>query len=219
MDLLPPQKNKVYSSLQELINDVNTHAAAQGYAVIKARTKKGKDDTVNKAYIRCDRGGKDTPLLTIGERKRRTQSRRIECPFSIVAKEDDMDWTFVIRNGEHNHIPTGPSSHPAHRKLKPEIIQAIADQTLAGGSAGTIINKLRITNPDQPIKSSDVYNAKAAIRRDRLGPYTPTQALMTELAGDDHFLIAYEKDPDTTRLTHLFFVVCKVLEAMTWLRD
>ena len=214
MDLFPPPENKVYSSLQELVNDVNTHAAPQGYAVVKARIKKGKDDTVQRAYIVRDKGGKDRPLLTTDARKRRTQSRRTECPFSIVAKEDDIDWTFTIRHGEHNHIPTGPSSYPAHRKLKPEAIQAIADHILAGDKAGVIVNKLRITNSNQLMKNQDVYNAKAAIRRERLGPYTPTQVLMTELAGNDHFFMAYKKDPDTNKLTHLFFVYDKCQELL-----
>ena len=58
MELLPPPDNKVYSSLKSLIDDINTHAAQQGYAVIKERTKQGKDGTVNVAYLRCDeRGG------------------------------------------------------------------------------------------------------------------------------------------------------------------
>lgn len=59
------------------------------------------------------------------------------------------------------------------------------------------------TSINPMFKPRDIYNMQARIRRDQLGPYSPTQALMRQLDQRDWFF-AYQNDR-TGRLTHLFF--------------
>ena len=51
------ERTHEYISLDLLVKEINKHAATQGYAVIKGRTKHFKRGVVMKAWIRCDRDG------------------------------------------------------------------------------------------------------------------------------------------------------------------
>ena len=73
--------------------------------------------------------------------------------------------------------------------------QEIAHQSRIGVSSSQILTGLRLdTDEETPLfKRTDIYNAKARIRRHALGPYTSVQALMQELLRDDWFF-KHEQD-------------------------
>ena len=113
--LAPPAEGETYATLEQLIRSVNHHAGPQGYAVVTARTKTSKLGVKRKAWLRCDRGGKSSGPQ--GQIRKHAASRRINCPFSLIAKRQNERWTFRVVNAEHSHDPTPPETHPALRRL------------------------------------------------------------------------------------------------------
>ena len=94
MELKPPP-NTYYEriSIDLLISQLNKHAATQGYAMVKGRSKISKRNVRMKYWINCDRN--DEPRNE-GHDYRNTNSRRVNCPFEAIAKlennfEDEHD--------------------------------------------------------------------------------------------------------------------------------
>jgi hypothetical protein len=81
-----------------------------------------------------------------------------------------------------------------------------AHQSRARITPRQMLTTLRLDNdPDNPMfKAADIYNVKAALRRDALGPLTPIQALLQNLHRDD-WHCEYLKDR-LDRVTHLFVI-------------
>lgn len=115
MPLAPPPEGESHASLEQLIRSVNHHAGPEGYAVVTARTKNSKLGVKRKAWLRCDRGGKSSGPK--GQIRIHAASRRINCPFSLIAKRQDDRWSFRVVNGAHSHDPTPPETHPALRRM------------------------------------------------------------------------------------------------------
>lgn len=125
MPLAPPPEGESHASLEQLIRSVNQHAGPEGYAVVTARTKNSKLGVKRKAWLRCDRGGKSSGPK--GQIRIHAASRRINCPFSLIAKRQDERWAFRVVNGAHSHDPTPPETHPALRRM------ALAEKKNNGG--------------------------------------------------------------------------------------
>lgn len=51
--------------------------------------------------------------------KRETATRRDECPFMIIATQDNKmeSWSLVIADDIHNHPPILLGAHPIHRQF------------------------------------------------------------------------------------------------------
>lgn len=116
----PPDAYHDRTSIDLLIKDLNKHAATQGYAVVKGRSKVSKRNVRMKYWINCDRSGE---AKQEGHGHRKTSSRRNECPFEAIAKlennvEDELGlgaWIFTVKCPDHNHPPTRPPASVPHR--------------------------------------------------------------------------------------------------------
>lgn len=91
MELLPPQLEDGYPSLDDIMQTINSFASSQGYAVVKRRTKTNKRGVVRKAVLMCDRS---KVHATEHWRKRDTSTRKTDCPFDAVAVIQDGEWRF-----------------------------------------------------------------------------------------------------------------------------
>ena len=223
MSLRPPEDGQSFESLDDLVIRVNEHAAPQGYAIVLSRTKKSKLGIRRKAWLICDRGGK--PRGPQGQERRHTSSRCIECPFLLTAKrmeEDGGAWILEVANEEHNHSSSLAGAHPVHRRMAmtAEVKSEISRQLTVQVAPSKVLSSLRIPDPtlgsvntDDPadpqiinplFKPRDIYNHKAQMRRDILGPLTPVQALIQGL-DRGHWTYHMQKD-ELNRITHLFFV-------------
>ena len=93
-----------YPTLEALIEAVQAHTSAEGYAVVKRRSKPGfKSGIVCKVAFDCDRGGH--ARRRPGAQQRKTSSIKCGCQFRVNAlykKEIDV-WTVDVRNAAHNH--------------------------------------------------------------------------------------------------------------------
>ena len=208
MDLTPPPVTETYTSLEALITALNTHAAAQGYAVVKQRTKKNpKSASIFKAYFRCDRGGKPENKAHAQKRKH-SGTRLIDCPFTCFALDKmNVGWVIVIRNPSHNHTPTIEGAHPAICKmaLTADVIANIDNQSKAHATPSQILTSMRLQEDNCALKTKDIYNVKQAIRRKALGYLSPIQSLLNALEKENWFY-KYETTPISKEITHLFFV-------------
>ena len=101
MPLAPPPigvpANGAYNlDLPTLIEHVNKHAAAEGYAVVLARTKASKKNVKFKAWLRCDRGGKPKTLSEGAGQRAHGSTRLQACPFIAIAKLNVLDERWYI---------------------------------------------------------------------------------------------------------------------------
>ena len=100
MDLLPPRQESLRaSSLDVLVRDLQAHAAKEGYAVVKKRTKQSaKNWLVYKAWLQRDGGGDQKDLKDFGKRTRGT-SRPVDGPFLVIAKEQYDIYIYYLHPG------------------------------------------------------------------------------------------------------------------------
>ena len=187
------------------------YAGPQGYAVLKARTKKFKKTKLDRrAWIRCDRGGKPEKNSK-SKGKRITDSRLMDCPFLIIAArptESDL-WTYEIIRRQHNHGPTIEGSHTSLRKIArtTDVEDTVINQSRTGSKPSKVLSSLRLgLDEENPmLKPSDVYNIKAKARSEALGSLTPVQALLRQLHHRDDWFVTYDNHKTSGRLEFLFF--------------
>lgn len=75
--------NESFHSREDLLGAVRNAAFQQGYATVIRRSKADKN-----VVIRCDRGGYyKGSKIPAEERKRKSASRLIDCPFEIRGKK------------------------------------------------------------------------------------------------------------------------------------
>lgn len=169
--------NNTYQSLEELTSAVKSDVSTYGFAVVKARTKKNaRTGDIEVCYFRYDRGSKVKEPT--GQLRMHTTTRLIDCPWSGYAryKPEEVGWRLIIRNGSHNHPLTASTiAYPSLRlmNLIEDIKNRITWQSQAQISPGQILTSLRPADLSPPLGIQDIYNVKAAIRREAKGPLTP----------------------------------------------
>ena len=160
---------------------------------------------MNRAWIICDRGRKIRE--TSGQKRIYGTSRTNNCPFVCKAFLRDSGWILEVLNGSHNYTPTLPVAHPSLRKLEMihERREVIKERTRTRDTPAQIIQgfHLREDEDNSTFKARDIYNEKAAIRRECLGPLTLTQHVLRYLHSGGWY-VKYLKD-QMDRVIHLFF--------------
>jgi hypothetical protein len=201
------------TSIDLLIPELNEHAATQGYAVVKGRSKVSKLGVRMKYWINCDRGGEVKPR---GHGHRLTSSRCIGCPFEAIAKlennlEDELglgSWIFTVKCPDHNHPPTKPSASVPHRMealKKPEVRRELEKEWPKGSRVNSTLKGLRLDLEDPIFKPQDIWNANAVFKAATMGSLTPTQALMRYLTESPEWYVDSKKKEYNDELQFLFF--------------
>ncbi len=201
MDLLPPPSDLTAPSSALLISLIQAHAGQEGYAVVKRRSKQ------DKIWLRCTRGGKIREAT--GRKRKHGTSITNDCPFQCILKLDTREgtWHLRVKDGAHNHEPGLRVAHAPHRiaALTTQVEDKIISQTATRATPQDVLYDLQKDHEEDPIfNARDIYNAKAKIRRKKLGPLTPTQALLQWLHQTDEWYVKFLKDAKN-RVTHLFF--------------
>lgn len=186
----PPPEGGSYPTLEAVQKAVLRYCTSVGYAIVIGRSKKTVPG-LKKVLFVCDRAGKPPSRVSPEFRKRKTSSRKCDCPFGFFAIEQRTQWTIRYRPDpahlQHNHGPSeSPSNHPAARKLDSKMVAAVkqlkengtqkpskgsnstkstsADH-LAGAGVSETLQILQTENPDCHLLPRDIYNARAAINR------------------------------------------------------
>lgn len=124
----PPQGGS-YPTLDAVHKAVLDYCTSVGYAIVIGRSKKTVPG-LKKVLFVCDRAGKPPKRVSPEMRKRKTSSRKCNCPFGFFAIEQRTQWTVRYRPDSqhltHNHGPSeSPSKHPAARKLDSKMVAAV----------------------------------------------------------------------------------------------
>ncbi|KAG8383628.1 hypothetical protein BUALT_Bualt04G0033800 [Buddleja alternifolia] len=160
--MLPPPSG-TFQDREDLITHVRDFGVSQGYVVTIKKSKKDR-----RVILGCDRGGNYRNRRPIEEikRKRKANSRLINCPFEAIGKKDDDVWVLTIKNGEHNHEPLNDmSEHPSSRRFTQEEVHRIKLMTEAGAKPSQVLKALKQINPDLQSTPRHLYNVKAKIRQ------------------------------------------------------
>lgn len=184
----PPPEGGSYTTLDAVQKAVLRYCTSVGYAIVIGRSKKTVPG-LKKVLFVCDRAGKPPTRVDPQQRKRKTSSRKCDCPFGFFAIEQRHQWTIRYRPDQahlqHNHGPSeSPSKHPAARKLDSKMVAAVkelkdsgtslasaviqsgqANSESSGAGVGETLQALQSENPDCHLLPRDIYNARAAINR------------------------------------------------------
>ena len=124
-----PPEGGSYPTLDAVQKAVLRYCTSVGYAIVIGRSKKTVPG-LKKVLFVCDRAGKPPSRVSPEFRKRKTSSRKCDCPFGFFAIEQRTQWTIRYRPDPthltHNHGPSeSPSNHPAARKLDSKMVAAV----------------------------------------------------------------------------------------------
>lgn len=127
----PPPEGGSYPTLEAVQKAVLRYCTSVGYAIVIGRSKKTVPG-LKKVLFVCDRAGKPPSRVSPECRKRKTSSRKCDCPFGFFAIEQRTQWTIRYRPDpthlSHNHGPSeSPSHHPAARKLDSKMVAAVKE--------------------------------------------------------------------------------------------
>jgi hypothetical protein len=165
----PPPEGGSYPTLEAVQKAVLRYCTSVGYAIVIGRSKKTVPG-LKKVLFVCDRAGKPPSRVSPEARKRKTSSRKCDCPFGFFAIEQRTQWTIRYRPDaahlQHNHGPSeSPSHHPAARKLDSKMVAAVKELKENGAGVSETLQILQTKNPDCHLLPRDIYNARAAINR------------------------------------------------------
>ena len=200
---MEPPKEEVFDDRELLIASVRQHAVSQGYAIVTTGANANRNVSLG-----CDRGGtyRDRINAIEGENRRLTTTRRIGCPFKLYGKKipNSEKWELKVRNPNHNHeAEISMIGHPSARKFTDEQLQNILNLSEIGSRPRDILALIKREHPDALVISKDIYNARDALRRQKLGNNTPLELLLKNL--QDHFWkYAFKQDIEGRILFFMF---------------
>lgn len=209
MPLEPPPEAS-YPDLDTAIKTAQDWARNHGYALVKFKHKKtnhnDKDlQEIRKLWMTCDKSGK--PKLLEGV-KRKTSSRKTDCPFKIVITRRPLpsrDWDIAIDDGQHNHPPSGSASaHPVHRKRTEEELDIIKSLSQSHIGAKHILLTLKGRDSDTAVTIQDIYNERGKLKAEEVGELTVCEALWKQVFGSSYWA-AVRDNSDDGHLNRLFF--------------
>jgi len=191
-DVFPNQFQKTqFESRDELLNYVFSVSLNSGYGVTIARSHKNRQGEETTVFLKCDRGQtyRNRLHLTDETRKRKTATKLIDCPFSLVGRRNSEGWSLEIRHLLHNHEM---SDHPSaistcRRKVTTEFVEA-KKLLISGIRPREILTSLRCSNTGRTtnITSRDLYNERSRLRLITLDGRTPLEALLVDLEKSGH---------------------------------
>ncbi|TAQ87563.1 hypothetical protein B7494_g4135 [Chlorociboria aeruginascens] len=169
-EMLSPPPGGSYPTFDALFAAAQAHALAHGYAFVIGRSKRDNRG-LKKVFLICDRGGTNKEKVPGEQRQRKTKSRKCGCEFGVFGMENKTSWLLRGRMDgahlSHNHPPSeSPTEHPGARKLDPKAIAAVKALEESGVSVKETLEILHRENPTVRFLPRDIYNARAAIKRD-----------------------------------------------------
>lgn len=195
---------QVFETREQLLASIQQHALTYGYAITTVSSSRDRNITLG-----CDRGGRyhDRIDALDGAKRRKTSTKRINCPFRLYAKKlNTGQWEIQIRDPIHNHeADDNMIGHPLarRRQLTEDQIQTIQHLSDTGSTPRHIISLIRKQQPNILIKPKDCYNIRDELRRKKLGNYTPLEFLRETLQ-DNSWRYAFKQDTEGHILFFMF---------------
>lgn len=208
---VPPE---LQTTLYESIDDVTTALLAWGRPYSLGFTKRRSLNYINGQPTRvdfaCDRGFSRPSKSAI----RSTSSTKTDCPWSAVANafvSNGRKWSIRITNQGHNHergqgevaeLATHRVFSGLSEQLKAEVASVSTNPAI---KPRDIYSSLKKRFPNEVFTLVDIHNYRQRLQRQRLGGFTPTQALLRQFEDNNVWhVVRYAADqPD--RITALFW--------------
>lgn len=189
---------KEFENRDALLEYVKVYAEAKGfYTSIKKSVK-------TKVWIKCHLGGNyrcvKPPLI------RKSSTRLINCPFSVVAREFKKlgVWKILEVMDEHNHDPPlNVAGYSRARKLSEAEESRVFELLRSGVKAAQVLNVLRSEFKNKFTVAEDIYNYTRTLRRYNLNGRSPILALCETLR-DENFEYNVDMNVDGS-VERLFF--------------
>jgi hypothetical protein len=153
----------------ELVTYIHTFARENGFGIVISHSNE------KAIYFTCELGGtyRNKRNINDKERKRKLTTRKINCPFSMVAncKKNEQDevvkWVLRVTNPDHNHDKLNLNeSFPMLRRRNPEINRQIRELYLKGNKPLVIEKILKDTFKNILINREDIYNETRKMKRE-----------------------------------------------------
>lgn len=165
----PTQPQSEFQSRHDLISYIHAYARENGFGIVISHSNE------KAIYFTCELGGSYRNKRNINdkERKRKLTTRKINCPFTMVAncKKNDNDevvkWVLRITNADHNHDKMNLNeSFPMLRRRNPEINRQIRELYMKGNKPLVIEKLLKNQFKDILINREDIYNETRKMKRE-----------------------------------------------------
>ncbi|CCH46401.1 hypothetical protein BN7_5994 [Wickerhamomyces ciferrii] len=165
----PTQPQSEFGSRHDLISYIHSYARENGFGIVISHSNE------KAIYFTCELGGSYRNKRNINdkERKRKLTTRKINCPFTMVAncKKNDNDevvkWVLRITNADHNHDKMNLNeSFPMLRRRNPEINRQIRELYMKGNKPLVIEKLLKSHFKDILINREDIYNETRKMKRE-----------------------------------------------------
>ncbi|KJZ68574.1 hypothetical protein HIM_12036 [Hirsutella minnesotensis 3608] len=180
----PPIPGPATVSVDALQSYVNDFAKENGFGVVR-HNGSGSQVRKTRYVFQCDRYGEPRTSRGAGLRQRR--SRKCGCKWKVIAEaleQNDYRWTLRAfadpQRSQHNHDRTmSLSAHPVHRRLTDSVKATIeATSRRVGIRARDVRGIVQEKHLGTHFTRRDIYNARALLRREKLGGLSPTAALI-----------------------------------------
>ncbi|OAQ60413.1 transposase [Purpureocillium lilacinum] len=171
-------------SIDDLQSHVNKFAKEHGFGVVR-HNGSGSRKRKTRYVFQCDRYGMPRPSKGTGLRQKR--SRKCGCKWKVIAEAlEQNEYMWTLRNfanpqhSQHNHNRSiSLAAHPIHRRLDEAVMTTIeATSRRVGIRARDVRGIVKEKHPDTLCTRKDIYNARARLRRKKLGGLSPTAALI-----------------------------------------
>jgi hypothetical protein len=196
---LPPL-HILYETAQAAIDTINDLVKEEGFAFVRKRSKKTKSGDEKKVVLQCDRGGRYVSRIKDEDRKRKTRTKAISCPFQLSIRRTDDSGQYcriTVENDTHTHEPSMPTTHQVQRQRELLIKKrTIVSQLHLQIPTRQIITSIRDNDPGSCLLPVDINNLRMKLHREFLNGRTPIQALLMELPKDGEWLFRTELDDD-----------------------
>ncbi|KAJ8122292.1 hypothetical protein ONZ43_g1482 [Nemania bipapillata] len=195
MPLAPPPDGASFPTWEECFRAVQSHAAAEGYAVNAKGQAKSRDTGLYRRYvIRCDKSGTFKSAAQLGTR--RISTKKTDCPFSAACNIRADGCYLRVLKPEHNHPPSSvPAAHVQHRKLTDEQRRLVETRAVERKSIKVIWEELKSIDPNTYITFKDVDNAVQRFRKKAKDGATGIQAIIYKLVErQDLFCYTLERE-------------------------
>ncbi|TPX14283.1 uncharacterized protein E0L32_000677 [Thyridium curvatum] len=150
----------LYSTLDELMTELNAWAKTQGLGFVKRRSSNHVNGKPTRVDLICDRGNLRPSTANV---RKVTTSKGADCPWKAVARalrQNNRLWTLEVTEPNHNH-PASDSlaAHTVHRKLTPELQNLIRAMSRATSlKPREIYSVLRLAYPHAVFTLRDIEN-------------------------------------------------------------
>ncbi|PWI63997.1 hypothetical protein PCL_07432 [Purpureocillium lilacinum] len=171
-------------SIDELQSRVNKFAKEHGFGVVR-HNGSGSRTRKTRYVFQCDRYG--MPRRSKGTGLHQKRSRKCGCKWKVIAEaleQNEYMWTLRSfadpQHSQHNHNRSiSLAAHPIHRRLDEAVMTTIeATSRRVGMRARDVRGIVKEKHPDTLCTRKDIYNARARLRRKKLGGLSPIAALI-----------------------------------------